>query len=42
MITDTTTRFKIHAKIPKTYPKVKVDSKFYPEQWRKPQEYDIS
>ena len=36
MIRDSPISFKIHAKIPKSYPKPKVDSKLHPEDWRKP------
>ena len=36
MVTDSTFRFKIPAKPRKSYPKAKVDSKMYPEHWRKP------
>ena len=39
MITDSTIPFKILAKVPKSYPKAEVDSKMYPEHWRKPAEY---
>ena len=40
MLTDTTFRFKIPAKIPKSHPKAKVDNDLYPEHWRKPQAYE--
>ena len=40
MVTDTTIPFKIPAKVPKSYPKAKVDSKMYPEHWRKPAAYE--
>ena len=40
MITDSTIPFKIPAKVPKSYPKAKVDSKMYPEHWRKPAAYE--
>ena len=37
MITDSTIRFKIPAKEPKSHPKAKVDPKMYPEHWRNPE-----
>ena len=40
LITDSTFRFKIPAKIPKSYPKQKVDPIMYPEHWRKPDVYE--
>ena len=39
MITESTIRSKIPAKIPKSYPKPNVDSKLYSEHWRKPEVY---
>ena len=40
LITDSTFRFKIPAKVPKSYPKQKVDPVMYPEHWRKPDVYE--
>ena len=40
MITDTTIRFQIPAKVAKVYPKKTVDPKMYPEHWRKPEQYE--
>ena len=40
MVTDSTIRFKIPAKEPKSHPKAKVDPKMYPEHWRKPEAYE--
>ena len=40
MITDSTIRFKIPAKVPKSYPKAEVDTKMYPEHWRNPTAYE--
>ena len=40
MLEDETIRFKIPKKVPKVYPKAKVDPKVYPEHWRKRDEYE--
>ena len=40
LITDGTFRFKIPAKVPKSYPKQKVNPVMYPEHWRKPDVYE--
>ena len=40
LVTDGTFRFKIPAKVPKSYPKQKVDPVMYPEHWRKPDVYE--
>ena len=40
LITDTTIRFKVPAKVPKSYPKARVDPNLYPEHWRKPEVYE--
>ena len=40
MITDNTIRYKIPAKVPRTYSKPKVDPNVYPENWRKPDVYE--
>ena len=40
LVTDTTIKYKIPAKLSKTYPKQSVDPKLYPEHWRKPDVYE--